>query len=65
MPDTLNQHTQPERSLINMHEKWEVIYWAKKWNISEEALHMAAKQARSSSAEKIHDAAIELGLIDR
>ena len=63
MLNNLNQNSIPNDALINMHEKWQVIYWTKKWNISEEDLEQAFKYAKSSSAQKIHDAAVSLGLI--
>lgn len=62
MTHLLNEITNSDKP-VNMHEKWEVIYWTKKWNISEEELRQAFKYARSSSAGKILEAAIELGFI--
>ena len=38
MADDLNRRAPEDPTKINVHEKWEVQYWTKKWNITEQQL---------------------------
>lgn len=45
MPDNLAKHSTADAKRINVHQKWEVDYWTKKFGVSEEELKEAAKAA--------------------
>jgi len=52
MSDSKNNTGNPDRSLINMGESYEVQYWKDKFNVSKEELQEAV-DAVGSSAEKV------------
>ena len=43
MTDNLNYRGPADRTRINIHEYWEVKYWADKWNITHEQLKDAVR----------------------
>jgi hypothetical protein len=43
MSDDLNLRGPQDRTRINVHEDWELAYWAKKFGISKEQLIAAVK----------------------
>lgn len=48
MSDNLNNRGPQDRSRISLSEKWEVQYWTKELNVTEEQLQQAVKQAGHS-----------------
>lgn len=48
MSDNLNNRGPQDRSRISLSEKWEVQYWTKELNVTEEQLQQAVKQAGNS-----------------
>jgi hypothetical protein len=44
MSDDKSKTGGPDRTRINVHEKYEVDYWTKKWNVTEEQLRAAIKK---------------------
>jgi len=48
MSDNLHTRGPQDRSRINLHEKWEVQYWAKELGVTQEELEQAVKQAGNS-----------------
>nr|WP_314542881.1 DUF3606 domain-containing protein [uncultured Massilia sp.] len=48
MSDNLNNRGPQDRSRISLSEKWEVQYWTKELNVTEEQLEQAVKQAGNS-----------------
>jgi hypothetical protein len=45
MSDNLNQRHGQDRERINVHEKWELAYWTKELNVSQEELERAVREA--------------------
>jgi hypothetical protein len=45
MSDNLRKHTAADAKRINVHEKWEIDYWTKKFGVTEARLKEAAKAA--------------------
>lgn len=45
MSDNLHKHGPADAKRVNVHEKWEVDYWTKKFGVSEEKLKEAAGAA--------------------
>ena len=41
MADDLKKRVAQDRSRVNLHEDYEVQYWAKKWGVSKEQLAAA------------------------
>ncbi|ACU07692.1 hypothetical protein FIC_01244 [Flavobacteriaceae bacterium 3519-10] len=52
MADNKNKSGEPDRSLINTSERYEMDYWTKKLGVSDEELKRAVK-AVGNSAEKV------------
>jgi hypothetical protein len=52
MADNRTESGQPDRSLINTSEKYEMDYWTEKLRVSEQQL-IAAVKAVGNSAEKV------------
>lgn len=50
MSDSVAKHGAADAKRINVHEKWEVDYWTKKFGVSEEELKEAAKAAGPMAA---------------
>lgn len=48
MSDNLNNRGPQDRSRISLSEKWEVQYWTKELNVTEEQLQQAVEQAGNS-----------------
>lgn len=48
MSDNLNNRGPQDRSRISLSEKWEVQYWTKELNVTEEQLQQAVEQAGDS-----------------
>lgn len=48
--DNLTKRDQPDRSKINMHEHYEVKYWAKALGVSKEELQKAVDKVGNSAA---------------
>lgn len=53
MSDDKTKCGEPDRSLINLSEPYEVGYWTKKFGVTEQQLRDAAKKAGSRSVDKI------------
>jgi hypothetical protein len=49
MSDNLNNRGPQDRSRISLSEKWEVQYWTKELNVTEEQLQQAVEQAGNSA----------------
>lgn len=49
MSDNLNNRGPQDASRISLTEKWEVAYWTKHLNVTEEQLQQAVKQAGHSA----------------
>jgi hypothetical protein len=45
MTDNLRKHHTADAKRVNVHEKWEVAYWTKKFGVSEAKLKEAASAA--------------------
>ena len=54
MSDNKNNTGNPDRSLVNTSEDYEVQYWTKKFNVSRDQLANAVK-AVGNSAEAVED----------
>lgn len=52
MSDDLNNRGPQDASKISLSEKWEVVYWTKKFGVSEPELR-GAVQAVGNSAKKV------------
>ena len=52
MSDNLKQRGPQDRTRINVHESWELAYWAEKFNVSHERLKKAVETV-GVSAEKV------------
>ena len=52
MTDDRTKRGEPDRSLVNLQEDYELDYWTKKFGVSREALSDAVK-AVGSSADRI------------
>jgi hypothetical protein len=50
MTDNLRKNTTADAKRVNVHEKWEVEYWTKKFGVTEERLKDAAKAAGPMAA---------------
>jgi len=50
MADDLSNRGNQDRSRVNVHEKWEVDYWTKKWGVTRDQLATAAKEVGVSVA---------------
>jgi hypothetical protein len=50
MSDNLSNRGPQDRSRISLSEKWEVQYWTRELNVTEEQLQQAVKQAGNSAA---------------
>lgn len=61
--DNPNWRGNADRERISLSQDYEVRYWTKKWNISEDQLKQAEQKAGSSVVVKIHDALCDLGFI--
>jgi hypothetical protein len=48
--DSLTKREQPDRSKINMHERYEVKYWTHQLGISRERLQQAVDKVGNSAA---------------
>ena len=48
--DDKRNRGQPDRSLINTHEPWEVEYWSKKFGVSPEKLKETVQTVGTSKA---------------
>jgi hypothetical protein len=48
---------------IDLHQDPDIIYWTRKWKVSEADLWTAYRKAESSDSGKIYQALQELGLI--
>ncbi|MET4801510.1 DUF3606 domain-containing protein [Bradyrhizobium sp. LB11.1] len=48
--DHLTKRAQPDRSKINMHEAWEVKYWAHALGVSRDKLQQAVDKVGNSAA---------------
>lgn len=48
--DNLTKRDRPDRSKINMHEHYEVKYWAKALGVSKEELQKAVDKVGNSAA---------------
>lgn len=51
MSDNKQNVGKPDRNRINLSEEYEVSYWTKKFNVSEERLKEAVKKAGSMSKD--------------
>lgn len=45
MSDDLTNRGPADDSRVNIHERWELNYWCKKWAITETVLKQAVKEA--------------------
>ena len=45
MTDNLRKHAMADAKRVNVHERWEIAYWTKKFGVSEGRLKEAAKAA--------------------
>jgi hypothetical protein len=50
MADDLSKRQPQDASRINLHEDWEVRYWARKFGVSEERLKRAVMKVGNSAA---------------
>jgi hypothetical protein len=50
MADDLRNRGNQDRSRVNIHEKWELDYWTKKWGVTRDQLVAAAKEVGVSVA---------------
>lgn len=50
MSDNTRKHGAADANRVNVHQKWEVEYWTKKFGVSEERLKEAAKAAGPMAA---------------
>jgi hypothetical protein len=57
MPDNLDERGPTDRTRINVNELWELRWWTKKWNVSEEQLRATVKDVGVMA----HDVARRLG----
>jgi hypothetical protein len=51
MTDNKNLRGQPDRSLVNMHEAYEVEYWTKRLGVSKQRLQQAVSAVGNSAAK--------------
>ena len=51
MPDDKSKRGPRDRSRIDIHEKYEVEYWTKKFGVTEEELRRAVERAGTSVAD--------------
>ena len=65
MADNPKDTGHPDRDEIDIHEDYEVRYWSHKWGITADQLKKARAHAGSKSVQKIHDAAVALGFMNR
>lgn len=49
MADNLNERGAPDSSLINTSEQWELDYWTRKFNCTEDELKKAVQEVGSSA----------------
>jgi len=48
--DNLTKRDTPDRSKINMHERWEVKYWTRSLGVSQEDLQKVVDKVGNSAA---------------